>query len=338
MKFHLANFIELLLIIIIVFALWHFFSQPFFLIPGIIIITMFVVSELFFFFNLNNYYFSIEKKPVCTEINNNVKFGCACINKGLFPINKCVLSYRLSNLYCPNNKKYKASFFSFFKNASEYSFSVKADFPGMLVFEPFMLEVYDLFGIFSKKITINENVSVAVLPNENFPTFSIPMNESEGEEETATNSFHSMLSSDIKDIREYRPGDRIQHIHWNISAKMDDFFIKVLETTTSVSVVVIPYINILNIFDSCTNLFGVISILRKSDVNYQIALLNPATREFIFQKITDDESVLNLFIQLYKLPLADTSEDIYSIYCSQGYNNNNILIIDGNDIKDLSEN
>ena len=37
------------------------------------------------------------------------------------------------------------------------------------------------------------------------------------------------------DIREYQPGDRLQHIHWKLSAKRDNLLVKEFESNAEVS-------------------------------------------------------------------------------------------------------
>jgi len=88
------------------------------------------------------------------------------------------------------------------------------------------ITVRDLLGFISLKKTVDARTEVNVYPEStgsadmNMSDMSLGMTESE---ETVKKG-HDF--SDVSDVREYIPGDKLMSIHWKLSAKKDDLMVK----------------------------------------------------------------------------------------------------------------
>ena len=62
----------------------------------------------------------------------------------------------------------------------------------------------------------------------------------EGFDEFEENGAKGNVSSNVTDIREYIPGDRLQKIHWKLSAKIHKLMVKENEQTSSHQFILLP--------------------------------------------------------------------------------------------------
>lgn len=126
----------------------------------------------------------------------------------------------------------------------EGTYLYKVEYPGKYEFELRKVRVYDWAGIFnfSKKIKKINYVEVnpahyAVIVNvsNQFRNFM-----GEGDEHDNTQGGSDV--SEIFDVREYQEGDRLQSIHWKLSARTDHLMVKInsLPKTCNIAVIVNP--------------------------------------------------------------------------------------------------
>ena len=102
------------------------------------------------------------------------------------------------------------------------------------------VEICDLFHLFKKKITVKGRDRVAVMPE--IYRASVTLQEStrdfliESEEYDKNKPGDDI--SEVFQIREYRGGDRLQSIHWKLSARTDDLMVREYSLPIACAVVV----------------------------------------------------------------------------------------------------
>lgn len=105
---------------------------------------------------------------------------------------------------------------------------VKADYCGRMVFSLKKVKVRDYLHLFGRKVKVQSQVNVNVLPDiHTFPveismkTRNFPVEGDEYDKERSGDD-----PSEIFQIREFRPGDRLQQIHWKSSARSGELMTK----------------------------------------------------------------------------------------------------------------
>lgn len=117
---------------------------------------------------------------------------------------------------------------------STQTFSVEIKSPGAFEFEIKTLRVYDWFGIFywNKKVTgkkqKQEKKKVIVLPQ--IHEVSVMLGASVvnffGDSEYYDEFRPGYDPSETFDVREFRDGDKLQSVHWKLSAKSDELMVR----------------------------------------------------------------------------------------------------------------
>ncbi len=143
---------------------------------------------------------------------------------------------------------------SFFGTSGDIKFSVPvyckkgyelevpfiAHLPGLLNMELIDIKIKDIMGFVYLKKNINVSSEAVVIPRvimeENYDKNSFESGMLESEESSKRgNDF-----SDVQEIREYIPGDKLMSIHWKLSAKRDILMVKDRVSMSDRQLVVLP--------------------------------------------------------------------------------------------------
>lgn len=103
--------------------------------------------------------------------------------------------------------------------------SMVFDERGIYIPDSVFVKIKDLFHIFSYEHVINTGISVRVYPR----IFNIKPIASGGMDiyrETLDTTGRHEDQFTIRDVRKYREGDSLKKIHWKLSAKHDDLYVK----------------------------------------------------------------------------------------------------------------
>ena len=114
------------------------------------------------------------------------------------------------------------------RGESEYIRSVS--FSGTGNYEIYLkkLKVYDVTGILSWSIPVKKQGAVQVMPE----LHDVPVRLTQatknfyGEADVYDENQPGHDKSELFQVREYRPGDRLQNVHWKLTAKQDELIVK----------------------------------------------------------------------------------------------------------------
>ena len=108
------------------------------------------------------------------------------------------------------------------------SFSMPVSFQYCGLFEAKITTVkaYDYLHFVSFSKQVDAHAQIYILPDSRVEISCHPSFYVEGFDEYETSSQTGNASSNVTDVREYRPGDRLQKIHWKLSAKIDKLMVK----------------------------------------------------------------------------------------------------------------
>lgn len=102
------------------------------------------------------------------------------------------------------------------------------DYAGMLECTLESLIVYDIFGIFCRKIRLRDRRSAGIMPAFSLTPLEITRRTREfiADADEYSTSRQGDDPDEIYQIREYRPSDPVHSIHWKLSAKEDALMVK----------------------------------------------------------------------------------------------------------------
>ncbi len=261
---------------------------------------------------------TLRYDAICTiqnlEAGNNVLITFHLNNPSFLPLLNCQIDFTFENLYFPNKTLHTLSLPAEPKRERFFKLPFQTSMAGMFVFTIHTLCITDYLHIYTFSLPFNKEIKIPVLPKELDLTLpAIPKAAAE-DEEKITNHQRGTLSSEILQLREYRPGDRLQHIHWKMSAKMDELLVKEFDYSLDLHYLLLPELT----GDQVQEMFSVYYtlgrlLLKKGEI-FKTAIYHPTDHTFTFLDIIDDESLLQSLYQLYYEPIVNCSS-IYEQLC-----------------------
>lgn len=98
----------------------------------------------------------------------------------------------------------------------------------------------DFFGLVAFRKPLEEHYTVVVLPKEREASVTAFNGYTLGMEEVEENNRKGNDFSEVQDVREYQPGDKMQNIHWKLSVKKDNLMVKERVSMSSRQLFLLP--------------------------------------------------------------------------------------------------
>lgn len=333
MKIHIWSIIRYLFIFILIVFFVLVFKQNylvFLLFPYVILPAVAIPA-----FVVNVKKLEITGGAVVPDIEkgSNILYYVEYFNPTYYPFLKCIINFSVDNLFYKTDKDTVLNINCMPKKKDRVNISIRTSKNGMVSFEGKSIQITGFMGMVSVREPLNFNVQVAVLPEKksNVPVRELPY--SEGYDEYTEPDMKGALSSDIKEIREYRPGDRLARIHWKISAKMDDLAVKEMERTSVMSLVIVPELVKSVIDDTVSMLDAICRVLAERGERFEVCLYNKTDCSFEYYIIDDEDSLKNCYRDMYLLPLYDVDGEAKEAYYSSNQKSAFLISVAGEDVK-----
>ena len=149
-------------------------------------------------------------------------------NKGLLPVLRAKALIVVEDVYFGKKKKRWMKLGEVSRGESSLFRSVAFSGAGLYRVRLKKLRVYDLTGLFHCSIRCKSEKQIQILPE----LYDVPVRMSMavrnfyGESDVYDEHRPGHDNSELFQIREYRKGDRLQNIHWKLTAKQDDIMVK----------------------------------------------------------------------------------------------------------------
>lgn len=219
---------SILLILAALFYRQSFLVMLFLTMCAVVAVSYYLTK--YAFFKLHPEIFSTSYEA---EKDLTIPLTISLKNDSLIPLLHVEVSFLLSSPYyekgCPITCILPASA----KKETVITYPVIYDFCGMYEAAITSMVVYDFFHLFrfEKKESIKKYINV-------FPTSTTQIHYhpdlySEGFDEYEASNQKGNVSSNVTDLRQYQPGDKLQKIHWKLSAKINKLMVKENESTST---------------------------------------------------------------------------------------------------------
>lgn len=179
---------------------------------------------------------------------------------------------------------------------------VVATYPGLLKISVSRVYIKDLMGFFRLKKNVEQTAELSILPRAvtdiAYEKTALEQGMLESEESLKRgNDF-----SDVQEVREYIPGDKLMSIHWKLSAKRDILMVKDRVSMSDHQLVIVPELFI----DQPVNLAAILTmtysvILELIQEQTTVRLLYWSTNRYEYEDVRIDykEELDAAFARLY---------------------------------------
>lgn len=193
--------------------------------------TEILIGSIMFLMNLSvilNIKVKLETEPVVNR-SGELKFGLTIENRSILPSGRVLLTVNCLDPYTMKSKKTIIEQWCSVRSAEKHLYSFRGSdgeiLSGKYVVSIKKISVYDYLGFFklTKKIKNKDNATCII------PVIDGEITESA---EDISNEIEKLVSvkksntGEFSHVREYRNGDKLRNIHWKLSAKSDEIYVK----------------------------------------------------------------------------------------------------------------
>lgn len=210
-----------------------FYKQPLFIFVLMLLIVFPPVSYFLCRYAFWHLIPSIQLRPLEGQAKSTATLQLKLSNETFFPLPDCTLEYTIDSAFYPCNQLRILNCPSYSKGT--FSFDVPLYFEKSACYriQISKLSAFDYLHFFEFKKELSISKEITILPKHvdtiTFQAEAFGEGFDEFEETTAKGN----VSSNVTDLREYIPGDRLQKIHWKLSARVQKLMVKENEQTSS---------------------------------------------------------------------------------------------------------
>lgn len=254
---------------------------------------------------------SVEHKTDISVINKGryIPINLKINNKGILPVVWLEVVFKFNNNYHLVNKE-KTLLIPVLKyGKQEYTFRVKSEYCGDMNIELASVKYRDYFKLFYREKLVNKNIKIYVMPQmnmiENVDIDKKSISDIDGEKFSEYKSGDD--SSQVFDIREYRPGDRMHRIHWKLSSRKKNYMVKEFSQPLNGYYCVIMDLscgnknNVSGYIDGVTEIaLSLIMKLQEKDINHYLIGCERGRKVCFKDIISNDLTLTEIMFELFK--------------------------------------
>lgn len=310
-------------IIFLILALCTYYvAGMYHLIPLLILfvaqVAVFIFSFILSFYFKLTLFLKLQNRSYCAQ--KSAEFPCfiKAENKGILPISR--FRAKVSFHYQQFPMSGKKTIYGGIDERAESSLDIrmKAVYCGLFHLRLNKIRVYDYLSLFSNRIRHKDEMKIAVYPMEkalNFSLRAFKWSERKYQKQQKVQKLGDDLQ-EIRMIREYQNGDSIRHIHWNHSAKTQEFWVKEYELEPDSSIELLldvrtePDLQIEQLDAFYEVLSATVLGLLKTVTMVRIFWYDNSRTALISRDIYDIDQCRDMLFDLYQMGFADLSKDI----------------------------
>jgi len=228
-------------------------------------------------------------------------------NTGIFPVGKAEAHIEYYNVFNNQITTFELYLPIQSRNSQRVTFQISSRFCGIIKIKNSQLVIFDPLRIFKFKTAKNIHTEVAVIPEGQDIDGTINYTDRINDE---SDNFSEHKPGDdpseVFDLREYIPGDKLNRIHWKLSSKKDEFIVK--EYSLPIDVPCMLFLNLkcyddsdytLPVFDTLVeSLLSVSQFLIANERAHQVVYFNAKQKDFVERNIENTEMLGDMIKEL----------------------------------------
>lgn len=202
-----------------------FYLQSFFYLITILILSLPVLS-----YNITAY--TVKKLSVAMHLSHD-RLTLTFNNPTYIPVSCTDITLELYSYFYGGDEAETHSLSLRSLGSTDLGFPLSLEKYGIYEAHAYNLTIYDPLHMFRFKQDTDIKEAITLMPETDPADKKHEIVYEEGFDEFTDTGRKGNSSSNVTDIREYRPGDRLSRIHWKLTEKLDTLIVKENEATSS---------------------------------------------------------------------------------------------------------
>lgn len=300
----IMNGITYLLLILAVLFLADFYKHPLFLFLPVLLFILIPLSYYTCRYAFRNLSYDVTFPVSYGSSGDSITVSIKLLSHSRFALSNCEITYRISSPFYPCDRIRKVVCPAYAHDTFSFDLPVRFERAGMYEVSILKASAYDYLHLFLFKKEITCNRQITIYPR----LISIPDFDkntySEGFDEFEETQAKGNVSSNVTDIREYIPGDRLQKIHWKLSRKIDKLMIKENEATATNQFSILVELYLDDPKSDCLekalrNAYSLAAAMLRSGESFFFIFFSAKRQEFVRNLIRCREDLETALLQCY---------------------------------------
>lgn len=325
-----------------------FYRQSFFFLLAVLEICLPFFSYFLSRYCLYRLKPSLDFKPMTTVKGEKASLFLRLKNPTRIPFASALVSFSIrSGFY--NGKDESVHVLSLRAlHDNELIFPVNLTKCGLYEASVSLLQGYDYLHLFRFDRKLDLTAQIRVFPHTQPREERHEALYSEGFDEFEESTKSGNISSNVTDIREYLPGDRLQKIHWKLSSKIDKLMVKENESTSTNEFFLLLELFqpseescgendfLLNALDNALDEAWSLSLelIQEGEI-FTFASYSTAREDFVMSTIRCREDLENAFSECFYESSYDTENLALDIYEKSGMKKGTLLHVTHKGVADV---
>lgn len=169
--------------------------------------------------------FAVKEKN--SSKNKDFSVQLVVNNDSIFPIGKAEAHIIYYNVFSNQTSAFDLYLPIQPRNSQRITFQLRSKFCGIIKIKTSYLNIYDPLRIFKFRTGKNISTEVVIMPEGHEVSGIVHYSDRVNEESDIFSEYRPGDDpSEVFDLREYNPGDKLNRIHWKLSSKKNEFIVK----------------------------------------------------------------------------------------------------------------
>ncbi|MBR5420245.1 MAG: DUF58 domain-containing protein [Lachnospiraceae bacterium] len=303
---NLPYILSLILAVFFTFLLCLFFRQSLLIVFLLLLLLLPIVSVAATRHAAGRLKVSLRLPAEELSVPADVRITLRLENPTLFPLLNCEFKLLAQNRFYPPMPPQEIVVAAEARSVSETAFPIHFTAAGMFCLDLEELYVTDYLHLWSFKLTPGIRRELPLLPSKR-ELAPVRLTKASVESEDSVVSPDGERSSEISELREYRPGDRLRDVHWKMTARTDQMMIKEYEHSRDLYFLLLPELEKRSLQESLISLYSLGHKLIRDKESYRVALYHCADHSFEFLPVSSGEELRDVMYRLYLEPVENSS-------------------------------
>ncbi|MCR5619578.1 MAG: DUF58 domain-containing protein [Lachnospiraceae bacterium] len=218
-------------------------------------------------------------------------------NTTFVPLLRCIIPYSFYNSYRKDDRMFTITLAGESFVSDHVNIAFRTSMPGLFTFDADRILISDPLRFRTFTVKNDIHIIIPVMPM-TVPVPDMILSKYEGEPADDIPSDSGELTRDIRQLREYRAGDRLKDIHWKASASAGELIVKEYERSVDLMYLLLPEIIKGNETKVLRLYYSLGSKMISENKGFRTAVYHPLEKTFYYSNVSTlndlDESVYEI--------------------------------------------
>lgn len=252
------------------------------------------------------------------EEGNEVPICFTVDNPTIFPMPGLHLHLTVANQFYPNEEQQDMAL-PVHAGKRDYRWGIQSVYAGRIVILTSHISMLDYLGMKQFERPLSLSCYAVVVPEKSRLVMNMleySMSQGDEQEMDVTNSSEDVTQ--VKEIREYKPGDRLQRVHWKLSTKTEDLFVKEYEREFNRTLTLLvelkkdsDKVGFLN--DLLKAFYSTAILFLQEELKFQVQWYDTRQQRFETARVEEEEGLIEVLQQIFMMETYE-NEQAYMKY------------------------